>query len=62
MGPVPRHKIVILGSVQVLHQRVRGGWGVWTNLLMMLMLGRGGGGSRGKMLMQYLNRHKASLR
>ena len=40
-----------LGSVQVLHQRVGGGWGVWQKLLMLLMLLGGVGGLRSKLLM-----------
>ena len=40
-----------LGSVQVLHQRIGGGWGVWQKMLMLLMPLGGVGGLRSKLMM-----------
>ena len=44
-----------LGSVQQLHQCLRGGWGVKAHSLIPLMLLGGGGGSKVKKMMSFLN-------
>ena len=44
-----------LGSVQKLHQCLRGGWGVRAHSLIPLMLLGVGGGSKVKKLMSFLN-------